>query len=81
MQNDFMVNLTNPPKPVTTTLPNPVIKSRSKSPLNEYFEQEEIKKSKAISFNKLLSQEETPLKYKLRSVSRSKIPVPIPKND
>lgn len=55
MKENFAGNVIDPPREVLTTSPKPGSRTRSKSPLNEFFEQEEIKKSKAITFSQLLS--------------------------
>jgi hypothetical protein len=56
LSTNFNTNPTLHPKPVPKSVTNPVPKTRSKSPLNDFFEQEEIKKSKAVTFSQLLSQ-------------------------
>jgi hypothetical protein len=51
-------------------------RSKTKSPLKEFFDEQEMKNSaNKVAFSSLLSREETPLKYGLRSVNRSKSPV------
>jgi hypothetical protein len=56
MKENFSGDVINPPREVFATSSKPGRKTRSKSPLDDFFEQEEVKKSKSITFSQLLSK-------------------------
>jgi len=49
-------------------------KTSSKSPLKDFFEEQEMKNSKKVSFSNLNTPNDVPMNMGLRSTSRSKVP-------